>query len=204
MNAHITPLGDTAYRITLVEPLSTQARSSVVQALSRLTGVLDVVATETAFALYLQPGASLDHQALSSALDSPAVDAPLPIEHVVSVIYDGEDLDTVCEATRLSRDQLIRTHSESVYEVKTIGFLPGFAYLGPLDPALVIPRRSEPRSRVAPGSLAMAGPYTGVYPTASPGGWHLLGRVVGAHPFSISNDRGLVIGDLVRFAPVTP
>jgi KipI family sensor histidine kinase inhibitor len=57
-----------------------------------------------------------------------------------------------------------------------LGFAPGFAYLGPLPPQLVTPRRSTPRPRVPPGSVAIAGSQTGIYPLATPGGWHLLGR----------------------------
>jgi inhibitor of KinA len=89
---------------------------------------------------------------------------------------DGPDLDIVAKGTGLSPDEVIATHSGPVYTVLFLGFAPGFAYLGPLDPTLIVPRRAQPRARVPAGSVAIAGPQTAVYPTASPGGWLILGR----------------------------
>ena len=85
--------------------------------------------------------------------------------------------------------------------VELIGFLPGFAYLGPLDPRLTIGRRETPRPRVPAGSVAIAGGYTGVYPAASPGGWHLLGRALDVSLFDPLRDPPALLrpGDHVRF-----
>ena len=94
---------------------------------------------------------------------------------VLSVRYDGPDLEVVAAAAGLTRDQVVERHRQGAYRVAFCGFAPGFAYLRGLDPALHLPRRSEPRTRVPAGSLAIAGPYTAVYPRATPGGWHLLG-----------------------------
>jgi biotin-dependent carboxylase-like uncharacterized protein len=98
-------------------------------------------------------------------------------------VYDGDDLDEVARASGLSRDEVIARHMAREYAVEVVGFLPGFAYLGELDPALVLPRRASPRTRVPAGSVAIAGRYTGIYPAASPGGWHLLGRARGVRLF---------------------
>lgn len=91
----------------------------------------------------------------------------------VPVRYDGPDLSAVAATVGLSVDELVRRHSEAEHVAAFCGFAPGFAYLtgSPWD----VPRRATPRPRVEPGSVGLAGPYTGVYPTASPGGWQLIG-----------------------------
>jgi KipI family sensor histidine kinase inhibitor len=78
-----------------------------------------------------------------------------------------------------------------------LGFRPGFAYLTGLDPALVLPRRATPRTRVPAGSLAIADVYTAIYPGESPGGWHLIGHV--AEPMFTEQGARLQLGDRVRF-----
>jgi inhibitor of KinA len=77
---------------------------------------------------------------------------------------------------RIGRKALIKLHSSQTYTVMMLGFAPGFAYLGPLSPKLVLPRRPEPRRRIPPGSVAIAGAHTAVYPLDTPAGWHLIGR----------------------------
>lgn len=126
-------------------------------------------------------------------------------EHVIPVVYDGPDLDEVAARIGASREDVIALHAGRSYEVELVGFLPGFAYAGPLDPRLVIPRRPAPRPRVSAQSVAIAGAFTGVYPLASPGGWNLLGTSVGPLPFDPSRDAPFLFapGDRVRFVPVT-
>ena len=99
---------------------------------------------------------------------------------------------------------MVALHAASTYVVATIGFLPGFAYLRGLDAHLVLPRRSSPRARVPALAVGIAGPYAGVYPFASPGGWHLLGTAVGFTPFDARRGATLALGDRVRFVPVPP
>lgn len=102
-----------------------------------------------------------------------------PRERVLRVRYGGAhgpDLAAVAAAAGLSEAQVVRAHSEAVYTVAFLGFQPGFAYLMGLPPTLHMPRRAEPRLRVPPGSVAIGGAQTGVYPAASPGGWQLIGR----------------------------
>ncbi len=94
----------------------------------------------------------------------------------LAVHYDGDDLGDVADASGLSVDEVIRRHVTSSYRVQFCGFAPGFAYLSGLDPVLQLPRRATPRPSVPAGSVAIAGPYAAVYPTPSPGGWHLLGH----------------------------
>lgn len=89
--------------------------------------------------------------------------------------YDGEDLARVAELSGLAVDEVIRRHAQSEFTVAFCGFAPGFAYLVGGDPALRVPRRETPRTRVPAGSVALGGVYCGVYPQASPGGWQIIG-----------------------------
>jgi KipI family sensor histidine kinase inhibitor len=91
-------------------------------------------------------------------------------------IYDGPDLDAVAEHWGLSRREAIELHSTTEFVVAFCGFAPGFAYLTGLTDDRAIPRRDTPRTRVPAGSVALAGEYSAVYPSASPGGWQLIGR----------------------------
>ena len=97
---------------------------------------------------------------------------PLTIE----VVYDGADLADLAEATGLSTAEIVRLHSAGRYRVAFCGFSPGFGYLRGLDERLHVPRRSSPRTAVPAGSVGVAAGYTCVYPSASPGGWHLIGH----------------------------
>jgi KipI family sensor histidine kinase inhibitor len=94
----------------------------------------------------------------------------------LDVVYDGDDLDDVAELTGLTRDEVVRAHTESVFRVGFAGFAPGFAYLVDGDPRLHVPRRSEPRTKVPAGSVGLAGEFCGVYPRETPGGWQLIGH----------------------------
>jgi KipI family sensor histidine kinase inhibitor len=124
----------------------------------------------------------------------------------LSVAYGGEhgaDLHAVAEACELTATQVVERHTAHELTAFMLGFSPGFAYLGLLPPELQRPRRAEPRERVPPGSVAIAGPFTAVYPSASAGGWHLIGRIAqplfdpGADPPSL-----ILPGDRVRFRAV--
>lgn len=106
-----------------------------------------------------------------------AAEEPPPLE--VPVRYggeDGPDLAAVAAATGLASDAVIALHAGTIYTVLIVGFTPGFAYLGNLPPALELPRRATPRTAVPAGSVAIAARQTAVYPAATPGGWHLIGR----------------------------
>ncbi|GEA86464.1 5-oxoprolinase subunit B family protein [Cellulomonas cellasea] len=94
----------------------------------------------------------------------------------LGVHYDGPDLDEVAALTGLTRAEVVARHTGRDHVVAFGGFMPGFAYLTGVDPALHVPRRSSPRERVPAGSVALAGEFTAVYPAATPGGWRLIGR----------------------------
>ena len=109
-------------------------------------------------------------------LELPDADAVAgePVE--IPVRYDGEDLPEVARLTGLDAEEVVRRHTAPEYTVAFLGFSPGFPYLVGLDPALEVPRRDTPRTSIPAGSVGLAGGQTGIYPTASPGGWQLIGR----------------------------
>jgi KipI family sensor histidine kinase inhibitor len=129
----------------------------------------------------------------------------------VPVRYDGIDLEAVARETGLGVRGVIDLHVRGEYWVRTMGFAPGFPYLDGLDPRLHLDRRASPRDRIEPGSVAIGGPHAGIYPVASPGGWHLLGRTE-LRLFRPERARGecgqpsgifaLAPGDRVRFIEV--
>jgi inhibitor of KinA len=114
--------------------------------------------------------------------------------------YDGPDLVETAERSSLSVDDLIGVHSGREYRAYFLGFLPGFAYCGVLDPRIVAPRLVRPRERVPAGSVAVADGQTSVYPFDSPGGWRLIGRT-DLRVFDSTRDPPVLIrpGDRVRF-----
>lgn len=118
----------------------------------------------------------------------------------VPVVYDGEDLPEVARRTGLSPDEVVRRHCAPEYVVAFLGFAPGFPYLVGLDPALHVPRRDTPRTRVPAGSVGLAGGQTGIYSTATPGGWQLIGRT-DTVLFDVERDPPalLAAGDRLRF-----
>ncbi|MET9928460.1 MULTISPECIES: allophanate hydrolase subunit 1 [unclassified Streptomyces] len=95
----------------------------------------------------------------------------------IPVVYDGPDLDEVAALWGVGVDEVPALHSRTAFRVAFCGFAPGFGYLTGLPERLHVPRRATPRTRVPAGAVALAGPYTGVYPRPSPGGWQLIGRM---------------------------
>ncbi|MEW1615195.1 MULTISPECIES: carboxyltransferase domain-containing protein [unclassified Streptomyces] len=125
----------------------------------------------------------------------------------IPVVYDGPDLSEVAALWGVGADEVSGLHSRTAFRVAFCGFAPGFGYLTGLPEHLHVPRRATPRTKVPAGALALAGPYTGVYPRPSPGGWQLIGRMVdpgalwdpGREPAAL-----LGPGTAVRFVPVAP
>ena len=123
----------------------------------------------------------------------------------IAVIYDGADLEEVCRLTSLSTQEVIARHTAATYTADFLGFAPGFAYLSGLDARLQVPRRDTPRTDVPAGAVAIAGPYSAVYPRSSPGGWQLIGRTETVL-FDPGSDRPALLqaGTRVRFEAVEP
>lgn len=121
----------------------------------------------------------------------------------IPTTYDGPDLAETAARSHLSVEQLIRLHAEREYTAYFLGFLPGTAYCGRLDPRIVAPRLERPRERVPAGSVAIADGQTIVYPLASPGGWRLIGRTELAMFDPAATEPVRVrAGDRVRFVPL--
>lgn len=124
----------------------------------------------------------------------------------IPVHYGGEagpDLSAVAAHTGLSPREIVALHCGTTYHVLVIGFAPGFPYIGPLPPALAVPRRVEPRAAVPAGSVALAAGLTGIYPARLPGGWQVIGRTA-LRLFDPHAPRPalLAAGDRVRFEPL--
>jgi KipI family sensor histidine kinase inhibitor len=124
-------------------------------------------------------------------------------EHLVPVWYDpmvGPDLPRLAALSGLSIGEVIRRHCAKPYRVFALGFTPGFAFMGLVEPALAAPRLTTPRQRVAAGSVGIGERQTAIYPSPSPGGWNLLGRT----PLVLFADGKSLFspGDTVRFEAI--
>ncbi|MER6676205.1 allophanate hydrolase subunit 1 [Streptomyces sp. NPDC000983] len=134
-------------------------------------------------------------------------DAPPHARELVElpVRYDGPDLADVAAHWGVTAEEVARVHAGTEFTVAFCGFAPGFGYLTGLPPRYDVPRRGTPRTAVPAGAVALAGPYTGVYPRSSPGGWQLIGStdaVLWDHarvPAAL-----LAPGTRVRFVPTAP
>jgi KipI family sensor histidine kinase inhibitor len=127
-----------------------------------------------------------------------------PVKEVPTV-YDGDDLVEVAEESGLAPEEVVRLHSGREYLVYMVGFTPGFAYMGRTDPKIAIGRKATPRARVPAGSVAIAKGQTGIYPSATPGGWHIVGRAEyrGLFDPKSATPSFFSPGDRVRFVPVS-
>ena len=182
VRVHIHPLGDTA----LIAELGTRLDSALntraialAAALKKRRDVHQAVVGAVSVTVSFDPDL-ISHDALGAAIRRLATKRP-PIEepgrlHRIPVVYDGPDLNQVASSLGVTPRQVIELHGRPIYRAFLIGFVPGWAYLGPLPDELVLPRRPVPRTLVPAGSVAIAGRQTGIYPLATPGGWHLIGR----------------------------
>lgn len=210
MAARIQALGDSAITIELGAERSPELLREVHAAAAqiRLAGldeIEDVVPAYLALSVFYNPLRSSFSDITKRVLEilsarEFASSAADPVHHVIPVRYDGVDLENVAVATKLTPAQVIDLHSARTYTVDLLGFVPGWAYLSELDTRLQIPRRPQPRPRVAGGSVAIAATQTGVYPLDTPGGWHIIGNTDVAL-FDPSRDPPALLkaGDTVRF-----
>ncbi|BDS06242.1 allophanate hydrolase [Oceaniferula spumae] len=125
--------------------------------------------------------------------------------HIISVRYNSPDLQEIADDLKLSREEIIQLHCAPTYTVRFLGFSPGFAYLDGLDTQLHLPRRSSPRTRIEPGSVAIGGSHAGIYTIPSPGGWNILGHT--DHPLFSPEKNDLTAftlkpGDTLKFQSV--
>jgi KipI family sensor histidine kinase inhibitor len=175
---NLRPAGERALLVE-VEDLETVHRLQGALRALDLPGVTELVPGYRTLLVVADPthAGTLDELAATlPGLELPPAEALAgdPVE--IPVRYDGEDLVEVARLTGLDADEVVRRHTAPTYTVAFLGFSPGFPYLVGLDPALEVPRRDTPRTSIPAGSVGLAGTQTGIYPTASPGGWRLIGR----------------------------
>ena len=220
----LLPLGDCAILVVLTAKTHAAALDAVERlawALNAapLAGVSDIVPAYTTVTVHYEPaqvpaGAGTPFERvrrwIQSAPAAPAgVKRPPAREVVIPVCYGGEygpDLAVVAQHTQLTEAEVIRLHTKAVYRVAAVGFSPGFPYLLGLSPKLATPRRATPRPAVPAGSVGIGGEQTGVYPSATPGGWVLIGRtpVRLFRPEDEVEPTLLKAGDTVKFTAITP
>jgi inhibitor of KinA len=196
-----------------IDPAISARAAAVGEAIeaARISAVRDVVPTYRSVAVYFDP-LEIDPAELRSRLESLA-DRSLPRQKrarratlEIPVCYGadfGPDLGHVAAFTGLTEMDAIALHSGVTYQVFMIGFMPGFAYMGTVDPRIATPRRDTPRTRVPRGSVGIAQQQTGIYPSDGPGGWQLIGRTP-VRPFDLSRPDPFLFraGDDVRFVPI--
>jgi inhibitor of KinA len=175
-------LGDTALLAELGTRLDTALNTRAIAlaaALKKRRDVRQAVAGYTGVTVHFDPDQTTP-DALGAAIKRLAAKRPPMAEpgrlHRIPVVYEGPDLEEVAARLKLSPLQVVELHSRPIYRVFLLGFVPGWAYLGPRPEELELPRRHVPRTQVPAGSVAIAGRQTGIYPLPTPGGWHLIGR----------------------------
>src|SRR5579864_7551648 len=176
------PLGDSALLAEIGSRLDTGLNTRAIAlaaALKRRRDVREAIAGYASVTVQYDPD-QVTFEALGSAIRRLVTKRP-PMEepgrlHRIPVVYDGPDLEGVAARVRLPAARVVELHTRPIYRVFMLGFVPGWAYLGPLPEELELPRRPVPRTRVPAGSVAIAGRQAGIYPLPVPGGWHLIGR----------------------------
>ena len=209
-NVRVHPLGDTALYAELGSKLDTAVNTRAIAlagALKKRRDVRQAIAGCASVTVQYDPDL-IGPEELGAAVRRLAAKRP-PMEepgrlHRIPVVYDGPDLEGVASRLGMSRERFIALHGKPIYRAFLVGFVPGWAYLGPLPEELELPRLAVPRTRVPPGSVAIAGQMTGIYPLESPGGWHLVGRTSVRLFFPDRDPPSLFrAGDRVKFFPAT-
>ncbi len=212
------PLGDTAFVLHLDAASSTAGahRAGVLADAIRRDppqGTIDVVPARESVTVFYDVAVVSDPADFAAALARIVSSLPPGARlgagsmHEIPVVYGGDegpDLDEVCARHGIDRARFIALHTAPEYVVEAIGFAPGFPYLSGLPAELATPRRETPRTLVPPGSVGIGGTQTGIYPFATPGGWHIVGRT-DLRLFDASREPAALLrtGDRVRFVDVT-
>ena len=217
----ICPVGDSAANVEFGTEISDAINDRVYEFVERVlrtdwSWLREVVPTYRSLLVFYD-GFEVDYSAVESELlklvDAAAGAGTAGQDRVTRVYelptaYGGEygpDVAHVAEHAGLSESEVIELHSSVAYRVYMIGFSPGFPYLGGMSPRIATPRLATPRTRVPAGSVGIAETQTGVYPTASPGGWQLIGRTpVGLFDAATDPPSLLQPGHFVKFVPVDP
>lgn len=210
----ILPCGDSALTIEFGDTVDPDLNGKVLALDDILrarapAGLVETVPTYRSLTVQFDPTGT-DYEALVKLLEDETRDLP-PRNAVgrrwrVPVVYGGPfgiDLEEVAERHGLTPNQLIGIHAGAVYRIYMIGFLPGFAYLGGLDPRIATSRRVHPRAKIPGGSIMIGGAQAGIAPMDMPSGWHLLGRTP-VRSYAPERDPAFLFaaGDEIVFEPI--
>lgn len=207
MTGRIVPFGEAALLVELEQRIDPDvaARAAAIADRWEALGHGPAVPTYAAVLLHYDPLALDARAAEDAARGLLGVAAPFAPGRRIEVPtrYDGPDLDEVARLSGMSAQALIAAHTSRDHLAYFLGFMPGFAYCGGLDPRIVAPRLPSPRTRVPAGSVAVVDGQTAVYPVASPGGWRLIGTT-DLVVFDPGRDPPALIrpGDRLRFVDV--
>jgi KipI family sensor histidine kinase inhibitor len=208
------PAGESALVVELGNAIDPELNARVL-ALDRtllevpFDGYLEAVPSYRSLLVFFDPerasSQSIENHIHRLGAAAESVERAAPRLREVPTVYDGEDLEDVARRIGATADEVVRLHSEREYLVYMVGFTPGFAYMGSTHERLGLPRRATPRTRVPAGSVGIAMGQTGIYPSATPGGWNLLGRAEHRDLFDLGRNPPsyFVPGDRVRFVPVS-
>lgn len=216
MKPTISPVGDRAISIDFGQVIDLKINRHIRQTIERikelqLDGIIELVSTYCA--LLVEYDAMLYSYSdicniIEPTLEEGMSDTTNELVTVVEVptVYGGEfgpDLSFVASHNHLSEDEVVSIHSGTDYLVYMLGFIPGFTYLGGMDPRIATPRLSSPRTLIPAGSVGIAGEQTGTYPSDSPGGWQIIGRTpVTMYDMSKAQAALLNAGDYVRYVSI--
>ena len=215
MSIQLAPVGDTGVLAVFEQKIAEEIGAQVAALDAAVRGAKIPGAGETvpAFASLLVRYDPLltDYGAVAGAVGALARRLPPPEPGAgrlvtIPVCYGGTfgpDLAFVAQHAGLTEAEVVRRHTGRDYRIYMLGFLPGFPYLGGLDPALCTPRLQNPRTAIPAGSVGIGGEQTGIYPVASPGGWQLIGRTP-LKLFDPEQPPQYAAGDRIRFTAITP
>lgn len=213
MKPTISPVGDCAISIDFGQVIDPKINRQIRQIIEQIKGLqLDgiVELVPTYCALLVQYDAMVYSYSdicriLEPTLQESVTDSANELVTIVEIptVYGGEfgpDLGFVASHNHLSEAEVVSIHSGTDYLVYMLGFIPGFTYLGGMDPRIATPRLSSPRTLIPAGSVGIAGEQTGTYPSDSPGGWQIIGRTpVTMYDMSKKQAALLQAGDYVRY-----
>ena len=216
MKPTISPVGDCAISIDFGQVIDPKINRQIRQVIEQikvlqLDGIIELVPTYCA--LLVQYDAMVYTYSdickiLEPTLQESVTDSANELVTIVEIptVYGGEfgpDLGFVASYNHISKDEVVSIHSGTDYLVYMLGFIPGFTYLGGMDPRIATPRLSSPRTLIPAGSVGIAGEQTGTYPSDSPGGWQIIGRTpVTMYDMSKKQAALLQAGDYVRYVPI--
>lgn len=215
----IKSLGDAAFSIEFGDAIDPAINARVMALFAALEaaktegalpGLTETVPSFRALAVHYDPlRTSRDtiEAAIAPYVAAAEAEARVGSTWVLPACYAGEtfapDLADVASRAGITPDEVVALHTQADFRVYILGFVPGFAYLGGVPEAIRLPRRTDPRTAVPAGSVAIAGEMSGVYPLTSPGGWHLIGRCP-VPMFDPRQDPPVFLkpGDRVRFKAI--